>query len=436
MTAIATAIPAILFALPLAAAEPSPIPATAKPAAAQRPALSYPIVHTGVSTFYDEQGPIPQPAKTSACYRQDAALPYNKPSYTDNGDGTVTDNVTGLMWQQDMGAKMKPGDAAAAAQACRLGGYDDWRVPTIKELYSLILFSGTTPHMNTANPDPSTIYIDTRYFKQPFGDSSRGERIIDAQTLSATPCLGKTKAGSESIFGVNFIDGRIKGYGVKPRGSGRPGPDRGMRPQRPGMRPERPEGMRSEKPWHFRFVRGNTEYGKNKFMDNGDGTITDHATGLMWQQADSGKALDWKEAMNYALNLKLAGHADWRLPTAKELQSIADYSRAPQTTQSAAISPLFKTTVIRPHGTPDYPYFWTSTTHLDGPKGNAGVYIAFGEATGKIQDTVQDVHGAGCQRSDPKTGNAADYPKYLGPQGDERRVYNYARCVRYAVRQK
>ncbi len=430
MTSITSAISAFLLAMPIAAADAPQAQASGaakSPTTSRRPALTYPIVHTGVSTFYDDRGPIQTPPKDSAYYRQDAALPYNKPSYRDNGDGTVTDNVTGLMWQKDMGAKMKPAEAAAAAKACRLGGYDDWRVPTIKELYSLILFSGTTPRMNETAPDPSTIYIDTRYFKQPFGDTSKGERIIDTQTLSATPCLGKTKEGSESIFGVNFIDGRIKGYGVKPRGAGRPGADGGMRPQRPGMR--------AEKPWHFRLVRGNPEYGKNQLIDNKDGTITDRATGLMWQQADCGKAMDWKDAMNYARNLKLAGHADWRLPTAKELQSIADYSRSPQTTQSASISPLFKTTVIRPHGKPDYPYFWTSTTHLDGPKGNAGVYIAFGEATGKIQDTVQDVHGAGCQRSDPKTGNAADYPKYLGPQGDERRVYNYARCVRYAVRQ-
>ena len=41
-----------------------------------------------------------------------------------------------------------------------------------------------------------------------------------------------------------------------------------------------------------------------------------------------------------------------------------------------------------------------------------------------------DVHGAGCQRSDPKNGDPSDYPTGLGPQGDARRINNYVRCVR------
>ena len=61
-----------------------------------------------------------------------------------------------------------------------------------------------------------------------------------------------------------------------------------------------------------------------RYQDNGDGTITDKATGLTWMKADSGKGMDWPTALEYAEDLKLAGHADWRLPNAKELQSIID----------------------------------------------------------------------------------------------------------------
>ena len=43
-----------------------------------------------------------------------------------------------------------------------------------------------------------------------------------------------------------------------------------------------------------------------------------------------------------------------------------------------------------------------------------------------------DVHGAGAQRSDPKEGDAADYPEGHGPQGDAIRIDNYVRCVRLA----
>ena len=41
-----------------------------------------------------------------------------------------------------------------------------------------------------------------------------------------------------------------------------------------------------------------------------------------------------------------------------------------------------------------------------------------------------DVHGAGAQRSDPKTGDPAGFPHGHGPQGDVIRIYNYVRCVR------
>ena len=69
-------------------------------------------------------------------------------------------------------------------------------------------------------------------------------------------------------------------------------------------------------------VRGNPSYGKNDFHDNGDGTITDRATGLMWSKADSGKGMNWEAALAWvqAKNAKkYLGHNDWRLPNAKEL---------------------------------------------------------------------------------------------------------------------
>ncbi len=47
--------------------------------------------------------------------------------------------------------------------------------------------------------------------------------------------------------------------------------------------------------------------------------------------------------------------------------------------------------------------------------------------------TLLDVHGAGAQRSDFKTGDPSDYPDGHGPQGDVVRIFNYVRLVRYAV---
>ncbi|EPR68176.1 hypothetical protein ADICYQ_2896 [Cyclobacterium qasimii M12-11B] len=365
---------------------------------------NYPIVDTNVQGFYSDTEEISRPSAGDSFYGQDDNYTGNQPLYTDNGDGTISDNVTGLMWEQDMGTKLTLEEATQKAKNAKLGSYSDWRVPTIKELYSLIQFTGKVKGATAIE-----MFIDTDYFNQPLGGSKIGEREIDAQTWSSTVYVGKTMRTDATIFGVNFVDGRIKGY---PKYNPKTGADNKM---------------------YFRLVRGNTDYGKNNFIDNGDGTVSDYATGLMWQKTDDGMGKDWEEALRYAENIELGSHSDWRLPNAKELQSIVDYTRSPQTTHSAAINPVFEATQIKdPDGNPgQYPFYWTSTTHLDGQNPSAhAVYVAFGEAQGQMNGRLMDVHGAGAQRSDPKSGNKQDYPQYFGPQGDVRYVYNYVRSVR------
>ena len=364
---------------------------------------------TGQSQCFDTRHAIAPPKPDEPFYNQDAQAQGLQPSYRDNGDGTVSDLNTGLMWVRARGDKTTWEAAMSGAAACRVGGHRDWRAPTIKELYSLINFNGGFHGM----PGNSTPYIDTGAFEFRYGNESAGERAIDCQDWSATEYVGTTMNNSPTVFGVNFADGRIKGY---PKF--RPGP-----------------GGRTPHTLYIRYVRGNPQYGVNHFADNGDGTVTDKATGLTWQKQDSGKALNWADALQYAKTLRLAGHAGWRVPNAKELQSIVDYTRAPAVTKSAAINPLFSVSAVES-------YFWSSTTHLDGPpdrQGGAAVYVAFGRALGYMQMPpgsgafrLIDVHGAGAQRSDPKEGNPADFPRGRGPQGDDIRIYNFVRCVRGA----
>jgi hypothetical protein len=67
----------------------------------------------------------------------------------------------------------------------------------------------------------------------------------------------------------------------------------------------------------------------NDFVDNGDGTVTDRATGLMWQKGGSLKPLAWSLAKSYVNNLnknRSAGYSDWRLPTIDELVSLLEKS--------------------------------------------------------------------------------------------------------------
>jgi Protein of unknown function (DUF1566) len=367
--------------------------------------LTYSIVGTGQRQCYDNFSAIAAPQLGQPFYGQDAQHPGKTPAYRNSGDGTVSDLVTGLMWVKARGEKMSWADALAGAKACRVGGYDDWRVPTIKELYSLIQFTGECRATTGSKP-----FLDTNYFGFVYGDVSRGERMIDCQDWSATKYISTTMNGNATVFGVNFADGRIKGYPIiDPR-------------------------TRNLHKLYIRYVRGNPAYGKNDFHDNGDGTITDGATDLMWSKADSGKGMNWRQALAWVQQLNATdylGHKDWRLPNAKELQSIADYSRIP------AIAPVFQISKLSDG---ECPFFWTSTTHLDGPLGrtaDAAVYVCFGRALGWMQFPpgrgefhLMDVHGAGAQRSDPKVGNPAAFPHGRGPQGDVIRIYNYVRCVR------
>jgi hypothetical protein len=66
------------------------------------------------------------------------------------------------------------------------------------------------------------------------------------------------------------------------------------------------------------------------YTDNGDGTVTDNLTGLMWQQAVPTTTYTWANAATYcSTTLTLASHSDWRLPSVVELTSIVDFGSSP-----------------------------------------------------------------------------------------------------------
>ncbi len=446
-------------------------------AAGLQAAQPYTIVGTGQSNCYDNRGEIAPPKPGQPFYGQDAQCRSVPPSYTLSSDGlTVHDNVTGLTWQRSPDVN---GDGALTSRdkltltqakklpdrlnAAKFGGFGDWRLPAIKELYSLIVFSGVDPSGPAVKSGRLKPFINTHFFQFAYGDAT-GERIIDSQYASSTKYVGKSFRGYAKLFGVNFADGRIKGYDL--------------------LMP----GGRMEKTFFVQCVRGNPQYGKNDFHDNGDGTITDRATGLMWSKIDSGKGMNWQAALAWvqAKNAeKYLDHSDWRLPNAKELQSIVDYTRSPDTTGSPAIDPLFQCTAITNEiGKADYPFYWSGTTHASIVAGGNAVYVAFGRAAGwptgmpghggrpgrggfgpggpppggpggmgpegprpgappfggppdfgppdsrAAGYRYADVHGAGSQRSDPKTGDPRDFPHGRGPQGDVIRIFNYVRLVR------
>ncbi len=373
---------------------------------------SYPIVDTKQTNFYDNDNKMSTvPVVGDPFYGQDAQFSTNSPSYTSNSNATVSDNITGLIWEKAY-QRMTDSEARAYLIEKNKGEYNDWRIPSIKELYSLMQFNGTdvsSTDMDSEPPASAIPFIDDAYFD--FDYFANGERSIDVQYYSSSKYTAYVMTNSESLFGLNVADGRIKGYPYESRGA--------------------------EKDYSVKLVRGNKAYGINDFIDNGDNTISDKATGLMWDKNDSNKGMEWAEALEWAQTMnaqKHRGYDDWRVPNAKELQSIVDYSRSPQASNSAAIDPVFNISKISVEtGLEDYPFFWSSTTHLNTKWASSAVYICFGEALGFFPEgstSAIDVHGAGAQRSAPKYDNGKDYSSGHGPQGDVVRFNNYVRLVR------
>ncbi|MCP4352452.1 MAG: DUF1566 domain-containing protein [Desulfobacterales bacterium] len=81
---------------------------------------------------------------------------------------------------------------------------------------------------------------------------------------------------------------------------------------------------------------------KSRFKDNGDGTVTDSKTGLMWQQSGSDKLVAYKKKQAYVDKLNkgkgFASYKDWRLPTIKELKSLLEKERQ---SNGLFINPIF-----------------------------------------------------------------------------------------------
>lgn len=395
---------------------------------------SYPLVATGQTAVYDNDGnELSGLQEGDEFWGQDGNYQKGAPmQYVDNGDGTVTDLNTGLMWQSiPIPDKMTYDEAVAYCDSLQLAGYSDWRLPNLKELFSISDFGKGWP------------YLDTTYFKLASGIVDKSE-----QYWSSVRYVGVTVEGqNNAAFGVNHVTGHIKAYSAaSDMGMGIPVDSAGAQGSMPPAGAMPPAGtmpadttgammppagtvnMGSPLAKHVRAVRG-TEYGINELVDNGDGTITDKATGLMWTQSDNGVGVDWQTALEYAESSTFAGYDDWRLPNVKELQSIADYNYSPTATDpdkvGPAINPLFNCTpIVSEAGYSDYAYYWTSTSACfqKGQPYYYAWYLSLGRA---VNSEGEDFHGAGAVRFDTKHEG--------GPSGEDgERYYNYVFLVRDA----
>jgi len=264
-------------------------------------------------------GPVPDTGQTlsyTGIFGEDSDYKINPPSYTKlDGNGNdlsddatswvmVRDNVTGLIWEvktddgsihdkdnryiwYDSSPETNGGDPGTPGDGTDtedfidalnfegFGGFSDWRLPTIKELSSIV-------NSGTYNPA-----INTDYFPPHIVEG------MPAYYWSSTTFV--YEIGLAWILDFAYYGGRIfKGY---------------------------------KSGWsHARAVRGGQLGSFGHLVINNDGTVTDTSTGLMWQQ-EAAAQMTWEEALSYCENLSLASYTDWRLPNRNELRSLKDFSK-------------------------------------------------------------------------------------------------------------
>lgn len=310
-----------------------------------------PVPDTGQTTCYSAAGTVIDcPSSGEPFHGQDATYTINPPSYTDLGNGVVRDNVTGLIWEVKTNKDSAPNyddprdadntytwcdtnpdtnggdsgtcgdhdtmDFIAALNTARHGGFDDWRMPNFDELRSIVDSGRTDPAINTA------------FFPN----------TVTAFYWSSTTCAWYPGNSWFVKFGLGDDSDGTKSLGN-----------------------------------HVRAVRGGQPLPEVRYIDHGNGTVTDTVTGLMWQQETAldgeGKTAEmtWQDALSYAEKLTLGSHSDWRLPTIKELSSLVDRNR-----HNLAINTTFFPNTATP-------YYWSSTTEADNPSRAWGVVFNRGE---------------------------------------------------------
>lgn len=301
---------------------------------------AYKLPDTGQQVCYQTTSPYTQiDCPTTG---QDGAYIINPLSFVDNGNGTVTDNNTGLMWQQNYQSDYNWYQAAgiydatnnsSSLNACSLvnnGAHNDWRLPTLKELMSILDLSGSNPGLSIASY---------------FSCANNGRYWAKTDNVMAQSV--------DFIYGLYFAS----------------------------------ENPVPADTYHVRCVR-DQEAGppaRQKLVNSLVGTVTDTSTGLMWPRASQG-LMTLGSALAYCEALALDGHQDWRLPNIKELESWLDAAR------------VLNTNFFPGASTEDY---WSSTTSYGSQFIDSALGINVGLGTMSIYLKESLSHYVQCVRSIP-----------------------------------
>ena len=231
-------------------------------------------------------------------------LEWPSPRFTDNTDGTVSDNLTGLMWEWSTNDTLR--NWQTALDYCNdstASGYGDWRMPNINELETLINYEEVSP----AGWLNLLAFDDCK--AQPYWSSTTD---IDDST---------------SAYSVNMSDARI--YRIVKTNSNYVLAVRGISSSIPATGVTESQATGDD---------GDLEMGvawpSPRFTDNGNNTITDNLTGLMWEQAPADDTENWANALIEATTvINYGSYNDWRVPNVRELRSLfSNYAETHQAT--------------------------------------------------------------------------------------------------------
>ncbi len=178
-------------------------------------------------------GMMNYPGKTQSYAAMAVRGASSPPQFHDNGDGTVSDLSTGLMWQKNSVQGISWQDGLAYCQGLQLGGHSDWRLPDVNELISLVDYAQSSPSINgqyftntsthywsstTYPSDPAKAYHvcflrgRTEFYDksdQGFSSHLRAVRGMFADNSSTTTTVPGSLCPVEKLYGENAPQTRL-----------------------------------------------------------------------------------------------------------------------------------------------------------------------------------------------------------------------------------
>jgi hypothetical protein len=267
--------------------------------------------------------------------------------FTDNADGTTTDHLTGLMWASTAGStRMDWEGALSVTGASTLAGYDDWRLPNVNELTSLVNLERSGPNA-WLNGLPE------------FAGIQSGSYWASTIIYQPTTLWGWVVHMNTGVLGRINISVIPTSYAWKVREAG-PGTVAIPVTGKSGRYRDGDDGD----------LQAGVAWPSPRFVGNGEDMVLDLLTGLIWHQSPSAALMTWTEAFAYVAGLDSGGYADWRVPNRSELRSLVDYNYYDG---NFCLSGFFGVTV--PSG-----QYWSSSTYAPGPGDAWVVAIESGHA--------------------------------------------------------